>query len=87
MAEIIVQNHERLSSYLSAFRGVFRNRAQYRHFQGYILGFMIYLGSRNLAGLSRAIPNGKSASSLYRFVAKIDWDAQQVEQVGRELLN
>ncbi|MBU1877314.1 MAG: IS701 family transposase [Chloroflexi bacterium] len=51
------------------------------------LGLVIYLGSRNLAGLSRAIPDGKSACSLYRFVAQMDWDIQQVEQVRWELLN
>ena len=48
---------------------------------------MIYLGSRNLAGLSWAVPGGKSASSLYRFVAEMDWEAERVEQVRWEMLN
>jgi SRSO17 transposase len=87
MLDAIVQSHECLSNYLSAFRRAFKNRPQYQHFQAYVLGLMIYLGSRNLAGLSRAIPNGKSASSLYRFVAEMDWDAEQVEQVRWEMLN
>jgi SRSO17 transposase len=87
MLEAIVQNHERLSNYLSAFRSAFKNRAQYRHFQAYVLGLIIYLGSRNLAGLSRAIPDGKSACSLYRFVAEMDWDSEQLEQVRWEMLH
>lgn len=87
MLETIVQSHERLSNYLSAFRAGFKNRPQYRHFQAYVVGLIIYLGSRNLAGLSRAIPDGKSASSLYRFVAQMDWDTEHVEQVRWELLN
>jgi len=87
MLEAIVHNHERLSNYLSAFQDAFKNRPQYRHFQAYVVGLMIYLGSRNLAGISRAIPDGKSASSLYRFVAKMDWDMERVEQVRWEMLN
>jgi SRSO17 transposase len=87
MLDTIVQSHERLSNYLSAFRSAFKNRPQYQHFQAYVVGLMIYLGSRNLAGLSRAIPNSKSASSLYRFMAEMDWNAEQVEQVRWETLN
>ena len=87
MLEAIVQGHEHLSNFLSAFRSAFKNRPQYRHFQAYVIGLVIYLGSRNLAGLSRAIPDGKSACSLYRFVAEMEWDAEQVEQVRWEMLN
>ena len=87
MLKAIVQSHEQLSNFLSAFSQVFKNRPQYRHFQAYVLGLIIYLGSRNLAGLSRAIPDGKSACSLYRFVAKMDWDTEQVEQIRWEMLN
>jgi SRSO17 transposase len=87
MLEAIVQGHEHLSNFLSTFRGAFKNSPQYRHFQAYVIGLVIYLGSRNLAGLSRAIPDGKSACSLYRFVAKMEWDTEEVEQVRWEMLN
>jgi SRSO17 transposase len=87
MLEAIVQSHERLGKFLNSFRDAFKNQPQYRHFQVYVIAVMIYLGSRNLAGLSRVIPDGKSASSLYRFVAKMDWDTEQVERIRWELLN
>ena len=87
MLETIVQSHEHLSKFLSAFRGAFKNQPQYRHFQTYVLGLMIYLGNRNLAGLSRAIPGSKSACSLYRFMAAMDWDTEHIEQVRWEMLN
>jgi len=87
MLEAIIQSHEPLGNFLSTFREAFRNQPQYRHFQGYVLGLLIYLGSRNLAGLSRAIPDGRRASSLYRFLAKMDWDMEQVEQVRWAMLN
>jgi SRSO17 transposase len=87
MLQAIVQSYENLGKFLDAFRDAFKNSPQYRHFQAYVVGLIIYLGSRNLAGLSRAIPAGKSACSLYRFVAKMDWDTKRVEQVRWELLN
>ena len=87
MLQAIVQSDENLGNFLRAFREAFRNRPQYRHFQAYIIGLLIYVGSRNLAGLSRAIPDGKSASSLYRFVATMDWDEEQVEHIRWEMLN
>jgi SRSO17 transposase len=87
MLEAIVQNHEPLSKFLSAFRDAFKNRPQYRHFQAYVVGLLIYLGSRNLAGLSRAIPDGRNPCSLYRFVAEMDWDMGHVERVRWEMLN
>ena len=87
MLQAIVQNHDALSNFLSLFRDAFQNRPQYRHFQVYVIGLIIYLGSRNLAGLSRAIPGSKSPCSLYRFLAEMEWDEEQVEQVRWEMLN
>jgi SRSO17 transposase len=87
MLQAIVQSHESLSNFLSLFRDAFQNRPQYRHFQAYVIGLIIYLGSRNLAGLSRAIPDGKSPCSLYRFLAEMEWDTEAVEQVRWEMLN
>lgn len=87
MLEAIIQSHDELSNFLKAFRSAFRNTPQFRHFQGYIIGLLIYLGSRNLAGLSRAIPGGKDASSVFRFIAKMDWEADKVETIRWEMLN
>ena len=87
MLEAIVQSHEPLGKFLSAYRDAFRNRPQYRHFQAYVVSLLIYLGSRNLAGLSRAISDGRGACSLDRFLAEMDWDMEKVEQVRWEMLN
>ena len=87
MLERIIQKHEQLHNFLTAFREAFKNSPQYRHFQAYIIGLLIYLGSWTLAGLSRAIPDGPSACSLYRFLAEMDWDVEKVEQVRWAMLN
>lgn len=87
MLRAIVQSQKALSNFLNLFRDAFQNRPQYRHFQAYVIGLIIYLGSRNLAGLSRAIPDSKSSCSLYRFLAEMEWDTEVVEQVRWEMLN
>ncbi len=87
MLQAIIQNHDSLGKFLDAFRDAFQNQPQYQHFQAYVVALLISLSSRNLAGLSRAIPDGRSACSVYRFVAKMDWDTAHVEQVRWEMLN
>jgi hypothetical protein len=86
MLQAIVQSHEALSNFLSLFRDAFQNRPQYRHFQAYVLGLIIYLGSRNLAGLSRAIPDGKSPCSLYWFCQSKSepFDHEKVSHLGQQ---
>lgn len=87
MLESIVKNNRILSQFLSEFRDAFRNKAQFRHFQHYVIGLMIYLGDKNLSGLSRAIPDGRHQCSLYRFLSEATWDAEKVKQVRLEQLN
>ena len=52
MLQAIVQSHDPLGKFWSAFHEAFRTRPQYRHFQAYVVALLIYLGSHNLAGLS-----------------------------------
>jgi len=87
MLEAIVENNRILSQFLQEFRGGFRNKAQFRHFQHYVIALMIYLGDKNLSGLSRAIPDGRHQSSLYRFLSQAKWDGEKVKQVRLEHLN
>ena len=87
MLEAIIENNHSLHKFLDEFRGAFGNKAQFRHFQHYVIALMIYLGSKNLSGLSRAIPDGRHQCSLYRFLAKQDWDTEQVKQIRLTMLN
>lgn len=84
MLQAIVENNRILSQFLSEFRDAFANKAQFRHFQHYVMALMIYLGDKNRSGLSRAIPDGRHESSLYRFLSQAKWDAEQVKQVRLE---
>ena len=87
MLQAILENNRILSQFLSEFRCAFGHKAQFRHFQHYVIALMIYLGDKNLSGLSRAIPDGRHESSLYRFLSEAKWDAEQVKQVRLEQLN
>lgn len=87
MLEAIVKNNGELNKFLNEFREAFGNKAQFRHFQHYVIALMIYLGSKNLSGLSRAIPDGRHESSLYRFLSDAKWDVEQVKHNRLKLLN
>lgn len=87
MLKSIIENTEALSNFLQEFRPAFRNNPQFRLFQQYVVALLLYLGSKNLSGLSKAIPDGCSESSLYRFVANYNWDEDQVKVCRLNMLN
>jgi len=87
MLETIIESNESLSNFVQAFRGAFKNKAQYGHFMAYILGLLIYTGSKNLTGISQAVPGRRDESSVYRFMTEQEWDAQQVKQICLGMLN
>lgn len=87
MLQAIIENTEALNNFLREFRPAFKNQPQFRLFQHYVVALILYLGSKNLSGLSNAIPDGRSESSLYRFVARYDWDSQAVKACRLDILN
>lgn len=87
MLERIIESSGSLSSFVSEFRAAFRNKAQYGHFMAYILALLVYVGSKNLTGLSKVIPGRRDESSLYRFLAEQAWDVEQVKQCRLGMLN
>ncbi len=87
MLETIIESNESLSNFVKAFRGAFKNKGQYGHFMAYILGLLIYTGSKNLTGISQAVPGRRDESSVYRFMSVQEWDGQQVKQICLGMLN
>jgi SRSO17 transposase len=87
MLETIIESNASLSSFVSEFRAAFKNKAQYQHFIGYVLALLIYLGNKNLTGLSKAVAGRRDQSSLYRFLSQQEWDVEQVKQCRLEMLN
>jgi SRSO17 transposase len=87
MLETIIENNVNLANFVSEFRSAFRNKAQYGHFMGYVLALLVYLGSKNLSGISQVVPGRRDESSIYRFLAVQEWDTAQVKQTRLGLLN
>jgi SRSO17 transposase len=83
----IIDNTETLNNFLQEFRPAFKNSPQFKLFQHYVVALLLYLGSKNLSGLSNVIPDGRSESSLYRFVASYNWDDEQVKACRLGILN
>jgi SRSO17 transposase len=87
MLETIIENNASLSSFVAEFRGAFRNKGQYGHFMAYLVALWVYVGSKNLTGISQAVPGRRDESSIYRFLSAQDWDTQQVKQIRMGMLN
>ena len=87
MLETIIESNVSLCSFLNEFRAAFKNKAQYGHFMAYVLALLIYVGDKNLTGVSAVVPGRRDESSVYRFLAEQDWDAAQVKQWRAEMLN
>jgi SRSO17 transposase len=87
MLETIIESSASLSSFVKEYRSAFKNKAQYGHFMAYVLALLVYLGSKNLTGISKVVPGRRDESSLYRFLTEQEWDIQQVKQTRLEMLN
>jgi SRSO17 transposase len=87
MLETIIESSASLSSFLGEFGGAFKNKAQYGHFMAYILALLVYLGSKNLTGISKVVPGRRDESSVYRFLSVQAWEMAQVKQTRLGLLN
>ncbi len=70
MLQAIVQSHEPLGKFMSAFRDAFRNRPQYRHFQAYVVALLIYLGSRKITYPTRKLSDVVQRLGEGRFEAR-----------------
>ena len=87
MLDTIIESSASLSSFVKEYRSAFKNKAQYGHFMAYILALLVYLGSKNLTGISKVVPGRRDESSVYRFLSEQDWDTQHVKHTCLGMLN
>jgi hypothetical protein len=60
-----------------AFRDLFENRCQFRHFQNYLTGLMV-LDNKSMANITRCILDSADKTNLSRFFADAPWFQEQV---------
>jgi SRSO17 transposase len=60
-----------------AFRDLFENRRQFRHFQNYVTGLMV-LDNKSLANMARCVVDSADKTNLSRFFSEAPWFQEPV---------
>ena len=68
-----------VSQHAEAFKDLFENQKQYRHFQNYLTG-LIVLPNKSMANISRCILDSADKSNVSRFLSEAPWFQEQVNQ-------
>ena len=66
-----------VSAHAGAFRDLFENRCQFRHFQNYLTGLMV-LPNKSMANMVRCVLDREDKTNLFRFFSEAPWFQDQV---------
>ena len=66
-----------VTAHAEAFRDLFENRCQLRHFEHYLTGLMV-LPDKNLANIARCVLDSADKTNLSRFFSTAPWFQEQV---------
>lgn len=66
-----------VSQHAEAFKDLFENQKQYRHFQNYLTGLMV-LPNKSMANISRCTLDSADKTNLSRFMSESPWFQEQV---------
>jgi DDE superfamily endonuclease len=68
-----------VTAHAAAFRDLFDNQCQFRHFQHYLTGLII-LPNKSLANIARCILDSADKTNLSRFLSKAPWQEDEVNR-------
>ncbi len=68
-----------VTTHAQAFRHLFENQCQFRHFQNYLTGLMV-LPKKSLANISRCILESADKTNLSRFLSQAPWSEEKVNK-------
>jgi len=66
-----------VTAHAGAFRDLFENRCQFRHFQNYLTGLMV-LSNKSMANMVRCVLDSADKTNLSRFFSEAPWFQDQV---------
>jgi hypothetical protein len=66
-----------VTAHARAFRDLFENRCQFRHFQNYLTGLMV-LANKSMANIARCMLDSADKTNLSRFFSDAPWFQEQV---------
>lgn len=75
-----------VSQHAEAFKDLFENCKQYRHFQNYLTG-LIVLPNKSMANISRCILDSADKTNLSRYLSEAPWFQEQVNHRRLTYLN
>lgn len=68
-----------VTAHAEAFRDLFDNQCQFRHFQHYLTGLMV-LDNKSMANISRCIVDSADKTNLSRFFSEAPWFQETVNE-------
>ena len=68
-----------ITTHAEAFRHLFENQCQFRHFQNYLTGLMV-LPNKSLANISRCILESADKTNLSRFFSQAPWSKEELTE-------
>ena len=68
-----------VTTHAEAFRHLFENQCQFRHFQNYLTGLMV-LPNKSLANISRCILDSADKTNLSRFFSQAPWSGEELTE-------
>lgn len=68
-----------VTEHAAAFRDLFENRKQFRHFQNYLTG-LIVLPNKSMANITRCILDSADKTNLSRYFSQAPWCQEQVNR-------
>jgi len=66
-----------VTAHAEAFRDLFENRCQFRHFENYLTGLMV-LPNKSMANIARCVIESSDRTNLSRYLLKDLWLQDQV---------
>lgn len=66
-----------VETHAKAFRDLFENRCQFRHFQNYLTGLMV-LPNKSLSNIARCVLDSADKTNLSRFFSESPWSQAQI---------
>ena len=75
-----------VTKHASAFRDLFENRKQYRHFENYLTGLMV-LPNKSMANMTRCILDSADRSNVSRFLSIAPWLQESINRRRIRYLN
>jgi len=73
----IVASAPLVTAHAGAFRDLFENRCQFRHFQNYLTGLMV-LSNKSMSNIVRCVLDSADKTNLSRFFTESPWFQDQV---------